>query len=320
MNKRIAGWMLTAALTGLGFDAAAEPAGQVWVTNETGNTVSVINAATNQVESTIAVGKRPRGIGKSPDGKWVYVALGDEGKIAVIDAKKMKVVRKFSSGPDPEAFAIHPNGNMYISMENDGKAAVYDPRTGRRKALVPVGLEPEGVAVSPDGSRVIVTSESTNMLHVIAVPEHKILANILVGARPRSVTFSADGKYAYASTEVGGEIKRVDMSTLKVDKTGNTGEKEAKPKDVLLSRDQKLLYVAGGRANKVFVLDAETLQVKGEIPVGPRVWGLALNRDGSRLYTTNGVNNTVSVIDTAKGEVITNVEVGKGPWGVIVLD
>jgi PQQ-dependent catabolism-associated beta-propeller protein len=320
MIKKMMNWMVVAALTWPVFAAAAEPAGQVWVTNETGNSVSVINAATNQVERTIAVGKRPRGIGKSPDGHEVYVALGDEGKIAVIDAKKMKVVRKFSSGPDPEAFAIHPNGTMYISMENDGKAAIYDPRTGKRKAEVAVGLEPEGVAASPDGARVIVTSESTNMLHVIAVPEHKILANILVGARPRSVTFSADGKYAYASTEVGGEIKRVDMSTLKVDRTGSTGEKEAKPKDVLLSRDQKLLYVAGGRANKVFVLDAETLEVKGAIPVGPRVWGLALSRDGSRLYTTNGANNTVSVIDTAKGEVITNVEVGKGPWGVVVLD
>ncbi|MFO1435903.1 MAG: hypothetical protein U1F34_05970 [Gammaproteobacteria bacterium] len=50
-------------------------------------------------------------------------------------------------------------------MEADAKAAVYNPKTGERVTLVDVGLEPEGVAVSPDGSKVIVTSESTNMLY-----------------------------------------------------------------------------------------------------------------------------------------------------------
>ena len=42
----------------------------------------------------------------------------------------------------------------------------------------------------PDGSKVIVTSESTNMLHVISVPDHQLVANILVGSRPRAATFS----------------------------------------------------------------------------------------------------------------------------------
>jgi PQQ-dependent catabolism-associated beta-propeller protein len=301
--------------------AQSKPAGAtglIFVTNEKGNTVSVIDPATNKVQTTINVGTQPRGIGKSPDGSELYVALGEEGKIAVIDPKTNAVLRKFDSGPDPEAFGVHPNGNIYISMEADAKAAVYNPKTGERVAVVDVGLEPEGVAVSPDGSKVIVTSESTNMLHVISVPDHQIVANILVGSRPRSATFSADGKWAYASSEIGGEIKRVDMSTFKVEKVTSIGEDDAKPKDVLLSKDQKTLYVAGGRAGKVFIFDADSLTLKGNIPVGPRVWGLALNADGSRLYTTNGANNTVSVVDTSTNQVIATVEVGEAPWGVVV--
>jgi PQQ-dependent catabolism-associated beta-propeller protein len=300
--------------------AAGGPTGRIFVTNERGNSVSVIDPANNTVIATIDVGAQPRGIGKSPDGSEIYVALGEEGKIAVVDPKEMKLVRKFDSGPDPEAFGVHPDGNIYISMEADAKAAVYNPKTGEQIALVDVGLEPEGVAVSPDGSKVIVTSESTNMLHVISVPDHQLVANILVGSRPRAATFSRDGKWAYASAEIGGEVKRVNMTTYEVDKVTSIGEDEAKPKDVLLSNDEKTLYVAGGRANKIFLFDAESMELKSSIPVGNRVWGLALSKDGSRLYTTDGGSDSVSVIDTAKNEVVATIAVGKAPWGVVVDD
>ena len=200
------------------------------------------------------------------------------------------MLRKIPSGDDPEAFGVHPNGNIYISNEDAAKASVIDPASAKVIAEIPVGLEPEGVAISPDGKQVIVTSESTNMLHIIAVPEHKVVANILVGARPRAAVFARDGKTAYATSEIGGEVKRVDMVAHKVLNKVPLGDDKIKPKDVLLSRDETTLYVAGGRADQIIVLDAETLQVKTRIPVGQRVWGLALTRDGRRLYCTNGVS------------------------------
>ena len=67
-------------------------------------------------------------------------------------------------------------------------------------------------------------------------------------------------------------------------------------------------------------MDANTLEIHKSIPVGKRVWGLALSGDGSRLYTTDGVSNQVSVIDTARAEVIATVPVGKFPWGVAVYE
>ena len=157
----------------------AEPTGRIFITNEKGNTVSVINGETLEIEGEIAIGERPRGIGISPDGTEVYVAVSEENLIAVFDPKTLEILRKFQSGSDPETFAVHPNGNIYISNEDDAKATVYNPRTGDLIAEIQVGLEPEGVAISPDGSKVIVTSESTNMLHVITVPGNTITDNIL---------------------------------------------------------------------------------------------------------------------------------------------
>src|SRR3954470_23775277 len=47
----------------------------VCVTNERGGDVTLIDRATQQVVGTIPVGKRPRGIPPSPDGRPLYVAL-----------------------------------------------------------------------------------------------------------------------------------------------------------------------------------------------------------------------------------------------------
>ncbi len=150
---------------------------RVFVTNEKSNNISVINAETLIVEDTIDVGDRPRGIGLSPDSSELYVAVSEENKIVVIDPNSLKILRDFEAGSDPETFAVHPSGNIYISNEDDAKASVYDPKTGKELAVIKVGLEPEGVAISPDGERVIVTSESTNMLHVIKFPENVIGRN-----------------------------------------------------------------------------------------------------------------------------------------------
>ena len=294
--------------------------GRIFVTNEKDDTVSVINGSTNEVESTIEIGKRPRGIGLSPDGSEIYVALSNENAIAVLDPESLKIVRKFNGGEDPEAFAVHPNGNIYISNEDDAKATVINPTTGEIVAEIKVGLEPEGVAVSPDGKKVIVTSESTNMLHVIDVPQHTISANILVGARPRAATFNKAGTIAYATSEISGEVKKVDILGGKIIGKQPLGDDKAKPKDVLLSLDEQRLFVAGGRANSIFVLDAESLEILASIPVGKRTWGLALSKDGKRLYTTDGVSNQVSVIDTDKNKVIKTIAVGKFPWGVVIDD
>jgi len=293
---------------------------RVFVTNEKSDNITVINSKTLKVETTIPIGDRPRGIHLSPDRSELYVAIGNENVIKVVDPETLKILRQFHAGSDPEDFAVHPNGEIYISNEDAAKASVFNPKTGRKLTEIDVGLEPEGVAISPDGKFVVVTSESSSLLHVIKVPENTIIKNIIVGARPRSAIFNSDGTLVYASSEIGGEIQKVDMKSLKIIDSVKLTSDSAKPKDLRLSKDEKTLYVAGGRANSVFVLDAENMKVLKEIPVGKRVWGLAMNRDKSRLFTTDGVTGTVSVIDTSDNKVIKTIKVGKFPWGVVVDD
>lgn len=294
--------------------------GRIFVTNERSNTLSVINGETLEVEASVEVGERPRGIGLSPDGKELYVAASEENKIVVLDPNSLTILRSFQAGSDPETFAVHPNGSIYISNEDDAKASAFDPKTGNLITEIRVGLEPEGVAISPNGEYVIVTSESTNMLHIIRAADNAIENNVLVGARPRAATFTKDSSIAFATAEISGEVIKVDVKAGKIIKQASSGDSKSKPKDILLSKDESVVYVAGGRANSIIVMDADTLEIKKKIPVGKRVWGLAMTRDGKRLFTTDGVSGTVSVIDTDKNENIKTIEVGKFPWGVVVHD
>ena len=52
-------------------------------------------------------------------------------------------------------------------------------------AQIPTGVEPEGMAVSPDGQTIVNTSETTNMAHFFDYATRKMVAGVLVDARPR---------------------------------------------------------------------------------------------------------------------------------------
>ena len=58
-----------------------------YVSNEKGNSISVIDTDKMETVATIKTGQRPRGIEVTRDGKFVFVALGDDDKIQVFDTK-----------------------------------------------------------------------------------------------------------------------------------------------------------------------------------------------------------------------------------------
>lgn len=302
----------------------AEPTYRLFVTNEADDTVTVIDSRSSEVEKTVSIGARPRGIGFSPDRKQVYVALGNENAIAVLNIQTLEIDRKIQAGSDPEAFAVHGNGNIYLSNEDEGLASVLDPVSGKILAEIKVGLEPEGVGISPDGKQVLVTSESSNMVHIISVDKNELVANVLVGARPREVAFSSDGKYFWVTSEVAGQVSKVERSTNRILVVNNRLRREinprVKPKGLVLSPDESRLYISLGRGNAIAVLDPETLELQGSIPVGRRVWGLALSRDGKRLYATNGLDASLSVIDTEALKELAQIPTGEMPWGVVLDD
>ncbi|MEE8291546.1 MAG: hypothetical protein V3R80_08710, partial [Candidatus Tectomicrobia bacterium] len=109
-------------------------------------------------------------------------------------------------------------------------------------------------------------------------------------------------------------VKKISISLRGVRKHNIT------PKEIELTRDGKLAFVALGRANHVVVIDAPTYTVRKFLLVGGRPWGMALSSDEGTLYVANGTSNDVSIIDVGKLKATKSVPTGRFPWTVVVDD
>src|SRR4051812_13692550 len=207
--------------SGAAAPVAAPPGPRVYVSDETGGEVAVVDPEGRRVLQRINVGKRPRGIRISPDGTKLYVALSgspiggpgvDESKlppadraadgIGVVDLASGKLVKKLNSGPDPESFDVSPDGKtIYVSNEDAAEMSVLDLQSGQITQHVKVGEEPEGVTVRPDGKVVYVTCEGDNEVVAIDTTTFKVVGRLKTAARPRSVVFTPDSKTAFIATE-----------------------------------------------------------------------------------------------------------------------
>lgn len=316
-------------------------AGRAYVTNEDGESVSVIDTDKAEVIATVNVGKRPRGLKLSRDGRHLYVAVSGLPKcppsvpdeecaklkhdltadgIAAIDTTTLKLSGLLKSGPDPEQFDLSLDGKrLFISNENGGTLTVVNVASGAVETTVPVGKEPEGVRVTPDGRWIVVTSESGDAIYIVDARSLQMVKSVPVGKRPRDAAFSADGRTAYVSGEFDASLYSVAIP----DGAGATQllqlRKEDKPMGVVLDASHKRLFVSTGRGGMVAVVSLEGgPKLVTEIAVGARPWGIALSHDGKRLYTANGSSNDVTIVDTLSLQVLKKVAVGKSPWGVVL--
>src|SRR5688500_13255736 len=257
---------------------SASAAPRVYVSNERSGDVSVIDAATSEVVQTIHVGKRPRGIVVSRDGRSVYVALsgspisppGQESNepadkaadgIGVIDVASGKLALKLPSGSDPECFSLSRDGaKMYIANEDVDQATVLDVAGGKPIKTLPVGREPEGVATSPDGRFVYVTGETTSDITVIDTARDEVVATFKTSQRPRAAAFVPDGSKAYVTCETAGVVDVVDVKAHKVSNTIKPppGGQNVRPMGVVIAPDGSRAYVTTGRGGSVLVMDTAT--------------------------------------------------------------
>ena len=300
--------------------AAAET---IYVTNEKGNTVSVIDGDKLEVIKTIPVGERPRGFVMSKDYKTLYICASDSDEIEAIDLDTDNVTSLVST-PDPERIDNSPDGKfLFASNENDNLVSVIDIGAQRVVDQIPVGVEPEGMAVSPDGKFVVNTSETTNMAHVIDIAQKKIIANVLVDPRPRVAMWKKDASQVWVSSEIGGTVSVIDASNFSVLKkisfaVQGLNQEAIQGEGIAFTPDEKTAFVALGPANRVAVVDTQTYEVKDYILVGQRVWNITMDSSGARLYSANGLSNDVTVIDVASMQPIKSIPVGEEPWGAAV--
>ena len=332
---------LLLSVAAAGGAAAAGAAGQrLYVSDERGGDVVIVDPQREQVLARIAVGKRPRGIVISPDRTRLYVALTgspaagpgvDESKlpppdhrydgIGVIDLASQRLLNTYPSGIDPETFALSHDGRvLYVSNEDSGQLSALDVAKGSLRVTVPVGTEPEGVAVSADDRRVYVACETSNAIYVVAADTMKVLAQIPTQKRPRAIYLSRREHRGYVSDEFGAALTAFSTEDYQVVQTIELGDpKVVRPMGLASPDGGRRLYVTTGRFGKLLEVDTASGRIVRTIDdIGQRPWGIALSADGQTAYTANGPSGDVSVIDLKAGQVTGRIKVGGSPWGVVL--
>jgi len=184
-----------------------------------------------------------------------------------------------------------PAGERYAERNPNGVTILPSGRllTPHGKQVV-VAPHPYGLALSPDG-RTLVTSNS--------------------GTGPFSISI----------------LTNLDAPTPEMAQIppGQQNSKEginAVFMGVAIAPDNRTLYASGGNDGILLILDAQTKQKLGEIPLDGAQYAdsfpgdLVLTRDGRTLYVVDNANFRLVIVDTEARKVVRSVRVGRYPYAV----
>ena len=293
----------------------------VYIGNSDG-TVSVIDAATNTVTSTLHSVGNLAGMAAAPDGTRIYAANQSASSISIISTATGKSIGNVPMGSSvPFAVAVSPDGSrVYAITENTADVSVIDTATSTVTATVHIGSSNTslfGVAVSPDGARVYVsTVASQDGVAVINAATNSVVATVPVGtaplfhAYPYGLAVTPNGSRVYVAGRDDNRVAVIDTATNTVIASIAVG---SSPIGVAVAPDGSRVYVASASADTVSVISTATNTVVATAVAGATPTGVAVTPDGSRAYVPNFNGNNVSIISTATNSVVATVPVGPHP-------
>ena len=156
----------------LNIDSAAK---RLYVTNST--SVVVIDLAKNEVIGRIAAGVRVHGIALPGNGRG-YISNGSDNNVSIVDLKTFQTISKVETGANPDAILYEPkNKEIYALNHTGASVTAFDAMTGKVNATIPLSGTAETGQADPVLGRVFVNIEDKNLVDVIDVATHKLVAS-----------------------------------------------------------------------------------------------------------------------------------------------
>jgi YVTN family beta-propeller protein len=234
----------------------------------------------------------PTGVALWADGKRLFVALCDVGKVAVLDTGSGHVQARIATGVRPEGLALgKKTGRLYVCNRGEGSVSVIDARSLTQVGRIGVIREPFFAALSPDESRLVVSNAlplgaatDEHLAAAVSIIDTVKLQTIASVTLPsgstnlRGICVDPTGAWAYCVHALGRfnlpatQLERGWMNTsalsiidLRANKLYATvlldsiNEGAADPHAVALSPAGEFLYVALAGASQVERVDVKTL-------------------------------------------------------------
>jgi YVTN family beta-propeller protein len=309
---------------------------RVYTADQTANTVSVINPATNTLLGVIRLGDPVpgalsplykgqllvHGMGFSPDHKTLAVVSIGSNSVTLIDTATNRIKGVVYIGRAPHEAFFTPDGKeLWAAVRGENYVSVIDPIKMREIRRVQTANGPGMILFRPDGRYAFVPSSFTPELDVVDTKTYNVIARV-----PQVSPFSPNLAVSQDGTEV--------WFTLK--DSGKTQVMSAKPPFRILNTLKtgpitnhvtladnvkgKFAYVTVGEENVVKVYRrGATPKLIATIPTGDLPHGVWASGDGTRVYVGLENQDEVAAIDTLSNKVIATIPIGQQPQALVYV-
>lgn len=120
---------------------------EVWVTNRSANTISIIDTRTDSVVATLPCAAMPIRVKFTPDGRFALVSNARSNEVAVFDVKARREIRRIHTGSAPVGVLVRPDGRLaYVANTQSDQISVLNLKEWKVVATIRPGDEPDGMA------------------------------------------------------------------------------------------------------------------------------------------------------------------------------
>jgi len=299
-------------------------------TNSAGDSVMLIDPATDKIVAQIPDAEVVHGAAASPDGSRLYLSDESLSTVDVVDTRTMRITKRIPLSGHPNNIAIHKNGRRaYVAITGaQGGVDVIDLVAEERVKTIRVLGGVHNPFITPDSKFVVAGSTGGSVATVIDTELERPVWSIHFegGVRPICFETNPDGstKRMFAQiTNLHGfavvdwaqkrEVSRITLPEIPAAERNNDGIQGAPAHGLLISPDGKTLWSTSKFNSAVYVYSMPDLKYVGEVKVGTVPDWLTFTPDSKKLYVANAHDNTVSVIDVAARKEITRIKVGQVP-------
>lgn len=130
------------------------PAGTLWLNNTVlvacmgTDSVFQVDPATGRTIQEIPTGKSAHQLFLSPDKKILWVNNREGGNTVAMDAKTLKLIRRYPMPGGPDDIDFAPDGKLWLTLRFAEAVAILDPATGAIERIR-VGRSPHGLFLNP---------------------------------------------------------------------------------------------------------------------------------------------------------------------------
>jgi YVTN family beta-propeller protein len=309
---------------------------RVYLSDQTSNTVSVVDPATEKLLGVIRLGDPSpgnlsplykgqllvHGMGFSPDHRTLVVVSIGSNSVAFIDTQTNNVKHITYVGRAPHEAFFTPDGKeVWVTVRGEDFVQVVDSKTYQPTRRIQVPNGPGMTIFSPDGKYGYVCSSFTPETVVIDTKAHKIVGRVKQ-ASPfcPDIAATPDGKQVWFTLKDIGRTQVIDakppFTTIVVLDTGPITNHV----NIVRNANGQFAYVTVGGLNEVKVFTTtDHPELVATIPTGELPHGLWPSGDGTRIYVGLENADAVTAIDTQSNKVVATVSSGQSPQGMVYI-